>query len=97
MIIYIKELILQEKDQPFIVGPVFNLLMNFSTLFDYHSFLARKHRSFRFIAPSHSQIYTADPVHVEYILKTNFSNYPKVINPRWYSILIICIGSSGNL
>jgi hypothetical protein len=30
------------------------------------------------IAPFRSEVYTADPVNVEYILKTNFENYGKV-------------------
>nr|GEY48131.1 cytochrome P450 704C1-like isoform X1 [Tanacetum cinerariifolium] len=39
--------------------------------------LAKKHPTFRFITPTHSEVFTADPVNVEYILKTNFSNYTK--------------------
>ncbi|KAL5727886.1 hypothetical protein ACHQM5_001030 [Ranunculus cassubicifolius] len=90
MIIYVKELVSQKKDRPFIAGTVFNLLINFNTLFDYDTYLSRKHRSFRFITPTHSEIYTNDPLHVEYILKTNFSNYPK--GPYHYGILNDLLG-----
>jgi hypothetical protein len=40
--------------------------------------LAGKHRTYRLLAPSRNEIYTADPANVEYILKTNFQNYGKV-------------------
>lgn len=61
--------------RPPIAGPVLNELANFDKIFDYQTTLARKHSTFRLIAPSSSQIYTADPVNAEYLVKTNFSNY----------------------
>ncbi|KAI4330862.1 hypothetical protein MLD38_029107 [Melastoma candidum] len=63
--------------QPPVAGLTFNQLIHFRGLFDYMTFLARKHRTFRLIEPFHSEIYTVDPANVEYILKTNFSNYIK--------------------
>ncbi|XP_076953102.1 cytochrome P450 704C1-like [Bidens hawaiensis] len=39
--------------------------------------LAKRHTTFRFITPSYSEVYTVDPLNVEYILKTNFANYNK--------------------
>ncbi|PIA49824.1 hypothetical protein AQUCO_01300516v1 [Aquilegia coerulea] len=77
LIIHVKELITQEKDQPPIAGSIFYQLIYFNTLFDYQTYLSRKYRNYRLITPTHSDIYTADPVNVEYILKTNFSNYTK--------------------
>ncbi|KAF5193037.1 Cytochrome p450 [Thalictrum thalictroides] len=77
LFIHVKELVTQEKDQPLIAGSIFNQLIYFNTLFDYQTYLSRKYRTYRLIAPSHSEIYTADPVNVEYVLKTNFSNYTK--------------------
>ncbi|RVX08254.1 Cytochrome P450 704C1 [Vitis vinifera] len=40
-------------------------------------YIREKYITYRMILPSHSEIYTADPVNVEYILKTNFINYGK--------------------
>ena len=78
LFVYIREV--RSKDQrPPVAGPVFNQLIHFSELFDYQASLAQKYITYRMILPSHSEIYTADPVNVEYILKTNFTNYGKVI------------------
>ncbi|XAR66180.1 Abieta-7,13-dien-18-ol hydroxylase [Bertholletia excelsa] len=75
-VIYIRELI-SKGDQPPVAGPIISLLRHFHRLFDYQTSLARKHRTYRMVTPSHSEIYTADPVNVEYILRKNFSNYGK--------------------
>ncbi|KAK0595998.1 hypothetical protein LWI29_011857 [Acer saccharum] len=72
----IKELILKDKRPP-VVGLMLNLLIHFDRLFDYQTSAAKRHRTFRFIVSSYSEIFTTDPVNVEYILKTNFSNYGK--------------------
>ncbi|XP_011034689.1 PREDICTED: cytochrome P450 704C1-like isoform X2 [Populus euphratica] len=58
-------------------GTVFNQLLNFNRLHHYMTDLAGKHKTYRLIAPFRSEVYTADPVNVEYILKTNFENYGK--------------------
>ncbi|XP_059629415.1 cytochrome P450 704C1-like [Cornus florida] len=76
LVIYIRELILKDHRPP-VAGPIVNQIIHFNRLFDYHTSLARKYSTFRMITPSHSEVYTADPVNVEYILKTNFSNYGK--------------------
>ncbi|WCJ28604.1 cytochrome P450 family 704 subfamily A polypeptide 2 [Euphorbia peplus] len=39
--------------------------------------LASKYTTYRIIAPFRTEIYTSDPLNVEYILKTNFPNYGK--------------------
>lgn len=76
---YLKESISMDRHPP-IAGLLLNQLIHFHKVFDYHTALARKHSTFRLIEQSHSEIYTADPVNVEYILRTNFPNYIKVIN-----------------
>lgn len=71
-----KEWIMRQKRPP-IAGLMLNQLVYFKTLFDYQTFLSRKHPTYRLILPSHSEIYTSDPVNIEYILRTNFNNYGK--------------------
>ncbi|EEF32833.1 cytochrome P450, putative, partial [Ricinus communis] len=58
-------------------GTVFNQLLNFNKLHHYMTDLAAKYRTYRLISPFRNEIYTSDPVNVEYILKTNFQNYGK--------------------
>ncbi|XP_023741401.1 cytochrome P450 704C1 isoform X2 [Lactuca sativa] len=60
-----------------VCGTVFNLLIHFNKVHDYLTDLAEKYKTFRLISPFHGEIYTTDPVNVEYILKTNFENYGK--------------------
>lgn len=48
--------------------------------------LAKKYPTFRFVTPTQSEVYTADPVNVEYILKINFANYSKVSNKTCESL-----------
>ncbi|XP_042505626.1 cytochrome P450 704C1-like [Macadamia integrifolia] len=52
--------------------------------------LAAKYGTYRLLSPFRSEVYTADPANVEYILKTNFPNYGK----GWhnYSILSDLLG-----
>lgn len=82
--IYIQELS-SNNQRPPVTGPIFNQLIHFNHLFDYQTSLARRYSTYRMIGPTHSEIYTADPVNVEYILKTNFSNYGKVLK-----VFIVC-------
>ncbi|GJS46499.1 cytochrome P450 704C1-like protein [Tanacetum coccineum] len=74
---YLTELLLSNDDRPPVVGPITSQLIHFEKLYDHMTSLARKHPTFRFITPTHSEVYTVDPVTVEYILKTNFDNYSK--------------------
>lgn len=62
-----------------IAGTIFDLLLNFSRLHDYMTDLASRYTTYRLLAPFPTQVYTSDPLNVEYILKTNFQNYAKVI------------------
>ncbi|ESW24368.1 hypothetical protein PHAVU_004G124700 [Phaseolus vulgaris] len=61
-------------------GTMLDLLFNFRSMHDYMTSLARKHKTYRLLGFHRSEVYTVDPVNVEYILKTNFANYAK----GWY-------------
>ncbi|KAK6121725.1 hypothetical protein DH2020_044535 [Rehmannia glutinosa] len=76
VVTYVREL-MSDAHRPPVAGPMINQLINFKRLFDYQITLARKYRTYRLITDSHSEVYTADPLNVEYILKTNFPNYGK--------------------
>ncbi|PON69984.1 Cytochrome P450, E-class, group I [Parasponia andersonii] len=73
-----------------VAGTILNQLINFRRLHHYMTELARKHTSYRLLGLFGSEIYTSDPANVEYILKTNFSNYGK----GWYhyNILSVLLG-----
>nr|XP_043634879.1 cytochrome P450 704C1-like [Erigeron canadensis] len=73
---YFIELISTDNRPP-VIGPISSQLIHFRELYDYMTSVAKKYPTFRLIAPTHSEVYTADPVNVEYILKTNFANYTK--------------------
>jgi hypothetical protein len=83
LVFHIKESILEDQKPP-IAGPILNYLVHFNRHFDYQTSIAKKYSTFRLITPSHSEIYTADPLNVDYILKTKFSNYEKVSGTCYY-------------
>ena len=62
-----------------IAGTVLHQLANYPSLHHYMTDLAGKHRTYRLLSFLRSEVYTADPINVEYILKTNFPNYGRVI------------------
>ncbi|KAJ4970483.1 hypothetical protein NE237_003582 [Protea cynaroides] len=68
---------LKHPQYPPVVGTVFHQLLYFDRLYDYHIDVARKHRTFRLLAPAQSEIYTTEPRNVEHILKTKFDSYSK--------------------
>ncbi|KAK9101704.1 hypothetical protein Sjap_018958 [Stephania japonica] len=68
-----------------IAGTMLNQLLNFNRLHHYMTDLATKHYTYRLISPFRSEVYTADPANVEYILKTNFPNFGK----GWYNYTIL--------
>jgi len=67
----------KNRSYPPVAGTVLHQLFNFGRLMEYHTELSRRYRTFRMLTPSSSYIYTVEPANVEYILKTNFSNYGK--------------------
>ncbi|KAI9084545.1 hypothetical protein K1719_033533 [Acacia pycnantha] len=58
-------------------GTIFNQFLNFNRLHHYMTDLAGKYKTYRLLTPFRNEIYTSDPVNVEYILKTNFENFGK--------------------
>lgn len=75
--LHVTELISNDKRPP-VAGLMLHQLVHFNGLFDYQTSLAKKHSTYRLIMPLRSEIYTADPVNIEHILKTNFPNYGRV-------------------
>nr|XP_043638168.1 cytochrome P450 704C1-like [Erigeron canadensis] len=65
-----------KKYHPF-GGTVFDMLKNYGQLHHYMTDHAAKYKTYRIFSPFHGEVYTADPVNVEYMLKTNFQNYGK--------------------
>ncbi|XP_030485387.2 cytochrome P450 704C1 [Cannabis sativa] len=66
-----------KKKYPPVAGTVFNQLLNFKRLHHYMTDLATNYTTYRLLSPFRNEIYTSDPINVEYILKTNFENYGK--------------------
>ncbi|XP_061347238.1 cytochrome P450 704C1-like [Gastrolobium bilobum] len=60
-----------------VAGTTFNQMLNFNMLHHYMTDLAGKYKTYRLLSPFRNEIYTAEPINVEYILKTNFENYGK--------------------
>lgn len=61
------------------VGTILHQIANVRRIYEYHTELSHKHKTFRFSSPFCQYIYTNDPIVVEYFLKTNFQNYGKVL------------------
>uniref|UniRef100_A0A7N0V2L4 Cytochrome P450 n=1 Tax=Kalanchoe fedtschenkoi TaxID=63787 RepID=A0A7N0V2L4_KALFE len=76
-LLYLKESAPRDGRRPPVAGSVFSMLIHFNHLYDYLVPFATKWKTFRFITPHRSEVFTADPVNVEYMLKTNFANYGK--------------------
>ncbi|OMO90888.1 Cytochrome P450 [Corchorus olitorius] len=76
LLLHVTELMSKEKRPP-IAGLLLLLLLHFNRIYDYQTSLAKKLRTFRLIMPFRSEVFTADPANIEYILKTNFPNYGK--------------------
>jgi hypothetical protein len=75
----IREFVQRAQDRPPLIGTMFRQLNNFNRIFDEHVKYALMHPTIRLVYPGHSEILTADPAVIEHVLKTNFSNYSKVI------------------
>ncbi|WVZ86793.1 hypothetical protein U9M48_033525 [Paspalum notatum var. saurae] len=67
----------KDRKYPPVAGTVFHQLFNFGRLMEYMTELCRRHRTFRMLTPTCSYVFTVEPANVEYILKTNFTNYGK--------------------
>ncbi|KAJ0901213.1 putative abieta-7,13-dien-18-ol hydroxylase [Helianthus annuus] len=76
LVSYLKELMSNDHRPP-VVGSTLTMFIHFNDFFDYIALIAKKHRTFRFVTPTHSEVYIADPICVQHILKSNFQNYTK--------------------
>ncbi|KAJ6826317.1 cytochrome P450 704C1-like [Iris pallida] len=56
---------------------IYHQILHFRELHHFHTDLSAKHRTFNLVSPWRNYIYTVDPVLVEHVLRTNFSNYGK--------------------
>ncbi|WJX14632.1 hypothetical protein P8452_04862 [Trifolium repens] len=63
-----------------VAGTVLHQLLNFHRLLEYMTDLTNKRKTYRLLSFTRSQVYTANPANIEYMLVTNFSNYGK----GWY-------------
>ncbi|KAI3942344.1 hypothetical protein MKW92_041481 [Papaver armeniacum] len=57
---------LRNPQYPPVTGTVFDQLIYFKRLYDYQTNIARKHRTFRLLAPDMSEVYTTDPRNIEH-------------------------------
>ncbi|KAK7357405.1 hypothetical protein VNO80_16690 [Phaseolus coccineus] len=75
-----------------VAGTVIHQLFNFTRLLDYMIDRTNQSKTYRLLSFIRSEVYTANPVNIEYILTTNFSNYGK----GWYhhSVLSDFLGDS---
>ncbi|KAJ4841597.1 hypothetical protein Tsubulata_044636, partial [Turnera subulata] len=62
---------------PPVNGTVFGQLFYFNRLYDQQTEQAKEHKTFRLLAPDHSEIFTTDPRNIEHALKTRFDKYSK--------------------
>jgi cytochrome P450 len=67
----------ESRNYPPVAGTMIHQLFNLRRLVDYQTELSHRYRTFRMLAPTRNKVYTVDPANVEYILRTNFSNYGK--------------------
>ncbi|KAL6131935.1 hypothetical protein ACLB2K_070308 [Fragaria x ananassa] len=70
---------LRDKNKRYhpVAGTVVHQLIHFSRIHDYMTELACKYNTYRILDFFKGAVYTADPANVEYVLKTNFTNYGK--------------------
>ncbi|KAJ3697589.1 hypothetical protein LUZ61_001294 [Rhynchospora tenuis] len=65
----------KKRNYPPVAGTIFHMLFNLHRITEYQTSLSRKYKTFRILTPFGNYVFTVDPDNVEYILKTNFSNY----------------------
>lgn len=76
-----------------LVGAAIEQLTNFDRMHDWLVEYLYDSRTVVVPMPFTTYTYIADPINVEYVLKTNFSNYPKVKKniKLFISIMHICV------
>ncbi|KAJ4811898.1 Cytochrome P450 704C1 [Rhynchospora pubera] len=67
----------KKRNYPPVAGTIFHMLFNLHRISEHQTSLSRKYKTFRILTPFGNYVFTVDPDNVEYILKTNFSNYGK--------------------
>ncbi|PRQ59951.1 putative abieta-7,13-dien-18-ol hydroxylase [Rosa chinensis] len=73
-----------------VAGTFVHQVINFPRLHHYMTELACKYKTYRMLDLFKGAVYTADPANVEYVLKTNFTNYGK--GAYIYSIISDVVG-----
>ncbi|CAN6466454.1 unnamed protein product [Victoria cruziana] len=68
---------LGNKEYPPVKGTLFDLLRCLDGLHDYYTQVVADNKTVRYLALSQSEVYTANPLNIDHILKTNFANYDK--------------------
>ncbi|KAJ4848490.1 hypothetical protein Tsubulata_003361, partial [Turnera subulata] len=68
---------IRSPSYPPVNGTVFGQLFYFNRLYDQQTEQAKEHKTFRLLAPDHSEIFTTDPRNIEHALKTRFDKYSK--------------------
>ena len=66
-----------DRNYPPVLGTVFHQLLYLGRLYDHQTQVAKKHPTYRLLAPDQSEVYTIEPRNIEHILKTNFDKYDK--------------------
>ncbi|CAJ1977136.1 unnamed protein product [Sphenostylis stenocarpa] len=72
-----------------LAGTVIHQLFNFTRLLDYMVDRTNQSKTYRLLSFIRSEVFTANPVNIEYILTTNFSNYGKVTMIYAYSFHLL--------
>jgi len=72
-----------------VAGTVIHQLFNFTRLLDYMIDCTNQRKTYRLLSFNRSEVYTANPVNIEYFLATNFSNYGKVTIIFAYSFNLV--------
>jgi hypothetical protein len=73
------------------VGAAIEQLMNYDSMHDWLVKYLSESKTVVVPMPFTTYTYIADPANVEYVLKTNFANYPKVEKTLFIINIIFCI------
>ncbi|GLJ25956.1 hypothetical protein SUGI_0497640 [Cryptomeria japonica] len=60
---------------PPVAATIVGHILNFKRIHDFYADHHYRYKTYRLAYPTHSYVYTTDPANVEYILRTNFTNY----------------------
>jgi hypothetical protein len=74
-----------------LVGAAIEQLMNYDSMHDWLVKYLSESKTVVVPMPFTTYTYIADPANVEYVLKTNFANYPKVEKTLFIINIIFCV------